>query len=762
VYYERVDASAPAISAIRTDIAAFVGFARRGPLDTPVPLQSWRQAQAHFGTVTGSAFLGYAVRAFFENGGRRCWVVRVASRAEAGGASTAGITLFAASGRPIWRLSASSPGVWGDDLTVLVRPTSAAQTITIAAGSRSDASRVATTAGFVRGTLVHLRQDSLEAWRVVSEVDAVTGRLIWVHPDPTKRLGYDAPLDVESPRGFDPDRAISVGTVEYTVVVRERGRLVAQFENLHLIPEHPRYGPGLLAPLAVRLDDNGQASVPTAPMPLTIDDLRDIQDLRMDGLAAIEPLHVAPHTQVAGVDDARRLHLVSVGGLKAGTRLELLSPTAPASVVEPPFVVLFVDPASDNLVTLGGDGLTPAQLSAHAAAIAAGQRLAVRAVEGALYELPLEGGADGLALVTADDFIGEAVSPWDDDAALALKRRGIRALDVVDEVAIVAAPDILIQPIPPAAYAPLPPCCEPDPCLLGGEPTALRGPRAQGDQPPVFADEDVFRVQAALVQHCDERRDRVALIDPPLAAARSAVDGLSQARAWRSRFDSTYAAFYYPWLRVVDPLRSGGEPTRPIPPSGHVAGQFAQSDLAIGVHKAPANAPLVWAEDVTINVDEAVHGAFSPLGINVIRALGSRGMRVMGARTMSSDPDWRYVNVRRLMMMIEEAIDHSTRWVVFEPNDVATRTKVTLAIASFLLALWQRGALAGATPAEAFFVRCDETNNPAAERSNGRFVADVGIAPSYPLEFIVLRVGRADNELEIVEMPRSGGVSWHS
>ena len=123
----------------------------------------------------------------------------------------------------------------------------------------------------------------------------------------------------------------------------------------------------------------------------------------------------------------------------------------------------------------------------------------------------------------------------------------------------------------------------------------------------------------------------------------------------------------------------------------------------------------------------------------------------MGARTVSSDPDWRFVNVRRLLMMIEEAIDEATQWAVFEPNDFYTRAKVTLAISSFLIALWQRGALAGKTIEESLFVKCDETNNPPSERDNGRLLADVGVAPSNPFEFVVLRVGRTNNEFEIAE-----------
>jgi phage tail sheath protein FI len=146
------------------------------------------------------------------------------------------------------------------------------------------------------------------------------------------------------------------------------------------------------------------------------------------------------------------------------------------------------------------------------------------------------------------------------------------------------------------------------------------------------------------------------------------------------------------------------------------------------------------------------------IGVNVLLALAGRGVRVMGARTMSTESPRLYVNVRRLLMMIQKAIYLSTQWAVFEPNDWPTRAKIRLSIISFLAELWQGGALAGATADEAFTVRCDETNNPPDARANGRLLADVGVAPSVPFEFVVLRVGRQANEFEIQELHRMGGL----
>jgi phage tail sheath protein FI len=261
-----------------------------------------------------------------------------------------------------------------------------------------------------------------------------------------------------------------------------------------------------------------------------------------------------------------------------------------------------------------------------------------------------------------------------------------------------------------------------------------------------------------MVAHCEACRDRVALLDAPYQTARDPRLGLGPISAWRRRFDSSYAALYFPWVAVSDPLPAPGAALRAIPPSGHVAGFIARTDLATGVHKAPANGPLAWLQDLTVPIDDNAHGALNPLHINAIRAFPGRGLRVFGARTLASDADWRYLNVRRLLLMIEKAIRLSIQWATFEPNHAATRSTLHLSITAFLLALWQKGALAGTTPKEAFFVQCDEDNNPAPARASGRLLVEVGVAAVTPFEFVVLRVGRVDSEFDVVEAGGAAGV----
>ena len=201
VYYERVDASAPAIVALRTDIAGFVGIATRGPLHQALPVQSWRQFQAYYGDFTGAGYLAYAARGFFENGGQLCWIVRVGSEMSA----TAETVLRSVVFQDIWRIAAFSPGHWGNDLELALRETHRAQTLSDPLASLPDSAAVASVTGFRRGTQVNLSQGTNAIYKVVSDVDAVAGRLLWLHPKAEARLPYDSVLD-NALSGFDPKR----------------------------------------------------------------------------------------------------------------------------------------------------------------------------------------------------------------------------------------------------------------------------------------------------------------------------------------------------------------------------------------------------------------------------------------------------------------------------------------------------------------------------------------------------------------------------
>ncbi|MFF4391793.1 phage tail sheath family protein [Streptomyces sp. NPDC001552] len=280
-------------------------------------------------------------------------------------------------------------------------------------------------------------------------------------------------------------------------------------------------------------------------------------------------------------------------------------------------------------------------------------------------------------------------------------RTGFGGLEAVDEISMVAVPDLM------AAY-----------------------------QRGAIDLEAVKAVQLGLIAHCELMGDRLAIIDPP--------PGLNarQIRVWRqetSNYDSKYAALYYPWIKVFDP--AGGQ-TRLIPPSGHVAGIWARNDFERGVHKAPANEVVRGAVDLELQITRGEQDLLNPIGINCIRTFPGRGIRVWGARTLSSDPAWRYLNVRRYFNYLEESILNGTQWVVFEPNDQALWARIRRNISAFLVTEWRSGALFGATPEDAYYVKCDAETNPTESVDLGRVICQIGVSPVKPAEFVIFRLAQ--------------------
>lgn len=246
-------------------------------------------------------------------------------------------------------------------------------------------------------------------------------------------------------------------------------------------------------------------------------------------------------------------------------------------------------------------------------------------------------------------------------------------------------------------------------------------------------------VQTSLINHCEAQANRIAILDAPPGMT------VQQIKEWRSgvaMYDSAFATMYYPWIKVENPAATNGDTEILIPPSGHMAGIWARNDDTRGVWKAPANEIVRGALDVEMPLTKAEQGHLNPIGINCIRPFGTRGIRVWGARTLSSDTDWQYVNVRRLFNMIEKTILDGTQWVVFEPNDQKLWEGVKRTISAFLRGLWRDGALFGATPDQAFFVKCDAETNPPDSIDLGKLVVEVGIAPVKPAEFVIFRISQ--------------------
>ncbi|MER7079900.1 hypothetical protein SAMN02982929_01827 [Saccharopolyspora kobensis] len=302
------------------------------------------------------------------------------------------------------------------------------------------------------------------------------------------------------------------------------------------------------------------------------------------------------------------------------------------------------------------------------------------------------------AAVDAREYVGDLAA-----------RTGFGGLETIDEITMVAVPDLM-----------------------------------SAHQRGLIDAEGVKTVQLAAISHCEQMGDRVALLDAP--------PGLNaqQVRAWRSEqagYDSKYATLYYPWIKVFDPA-SGRNAM--VPPSGHVAGVWARSDAERGVHKAPANEVIRGAVDLEVNLSKGEQDMLNPIGVNCIRAFAGRGIRIWGARTLSSDPGWRYLNVRRLFNYLEESILIGTQWVVFEPNDDRLWSSIRRNISAFLHQAWRDGALFGRTAAEAFYVKCDRENNPQESIDLGQVVCEIGVAPVKPAEFVIFRLSQFSDSTSLV------------
>ncbi|MDT5010222.1 MAG: uncharacterized protein QOH57_1839 [Mycobacterium sp.] len=295
--------------------------------------------------------------------------------------------------------------------------------------------------------------------------------------------------------------------------------------------------------------------------------------------------------------------------------------------------------------------------------------------------------------LSSDDYIGDVE-----------ERSGVSGLEVIDEITMVCMPDLL---------------------------TAYQRGAVDLDT--------VQSVQTAMIAHCELMGDRVAILDPP--------PGLNaqQIKEWRvdkAAYDSKFAALYWPWVTTTGNTY--------LPPSGFVAGIWGRNDDTRGVHKAPANEIVRGAIRVETQITRKEHDLLNPVGINCIRAFPGRGIRVWGARTLSSDPAWRYLNIRRLFNYLEESILTSTDWVVFEPNDHSLWAKLRRTISAFLVNEWRKGALFGLTPDEAFYVKCDDETNPTEGIDAGQVVCEIGVAPVKPAEFVIFRLSQYSGGTSLV------------
>ncbi|HVK87175.1 MAG TPA: phage tail sheath subtilisin-like domain-containing protein [Kofleriaceae bacterium] len=297
----------------------------------------------------------------------------------------------------------------------------------------------------------------------------------------------------------------------------------------------------------------------------------------------------------------------------------------------------------------------------------------------------LQGGRDGLDEITPEDFIGLDLGPGE--------RSGLLALAANEEIGVLAIPDAM---------------------------------RFYDREPGPAGELKAQRIQDQLISVCENQKDRFAILDIPQ------TKDIEWVRRWRRRTDSSYCAYYWPWLRA----RDHEDRPRILPPSGFMAGCYAQKDVTDGVHAAPANIQIEGVEDVALRVTEDHIGLLNSDSVNTFRL--QRGVRPWGARTASSDPQWRFIPVRRLFIMLRRSLEAGFAWTTFEPNTQPTWDLVKGRTIAFLSTLHNKGMLAGGNPEEAFFVKCDAETNPPEQVDSGLLICDIGVAPVSPAEFIMI------------------------
>jgi hypothetical protein len=351
----------------------------------------------------------------------------------------------------------------------------------------------------------------------------------------------------------------------------------------------------------------------------------------------------------------------------------------------------------------------------------------------------LQGGRDGLDKVTTFDMAGGT-----DDL------RGLRLLEEIDEVSILGMPDAIAVSDVMTPYRP--PRRPIDPCKPGSFPAPV--PEQDRDdktsKPPAWNSQETERMYQSMIAQCERLKERVAILDYPPTTAPPSIMRL---REWRNKFVTRFGAIYYPWLKVPD--ADPEERHRRIPPCGHVAGVYARVDNQYGVQRPPGNEGFEFVDDVTEDITSLQQEQLNPYGINIIRSFPGRGIRIWGVRSLAqaeNDVAWQFIHVRRVMSMIEESIDDSMQWTVFEPNDATLRKTVVHSLSVFLEEIWQRGGLKGNVPAEGFYVKCDDTNNSQSVIDAGQLVCEVGVAVAAPMEFLVFEVRQSPSGAAIAEL----------
>jgi uncharacterized protein len=697
-----------AIEPGRVDVLGLVAVCERGPAGVPVRISSWRMFTDTFGFFIMNGLGAYAAKAFFDNGGSLAYVVR------------------AVAPEHVTTLTLAQPA---DRTTTVV----VALDGLVIGGS-------ATLSGPSTGVHQHL----------VTAVDPVGMKVTWDRPlAPELDPVTNGPISVASGGGVAGAMfADAAGTPALSVHAYGPGsagnRLTVRVSGGRRSAA-VTVAVGTAAALPVsRIDGFTTGSLvrfsQTTPAPVTRWQVLD----GVDGVTRVLRLRAPLPTGAGGFDLTQPISCETDSfTLSVSDRGHLLEVHSDLVLVPGhPRYALDTVAAASRMIRLelppGGLPSVPGHPVAALPPVASDPALAV-----------LAGGRDGTAGMTIADLLGDDLAASDtvDPATLS----GLSVLGVLPEPGIIAIPDLVAGPI--AAHVTLPSVPDPcDPCAPPARPVPITA-AAVTEAGAVFDDEAIATAQELMIEHCERLGDRMALLDPP--AGRRPLD-TGQLRGWRARFDSSFAALYAPWISVIDPLAGPGsaKQNRRLPPSGHLAGLIAGTDAGAGPWQAPANRALQWAVAADSDFGDDAHALLNSEGVNVLRPKPARGIICLGARTISYDPYWRSLNVRRLFLYARRVLSGALAWAVFEPLDARLIALVDAVLAGFAEGLYAAGALAGATDADSYRISFDGT-----DPLSGILSAELGLAAARPNEFILLRVARTQDRLEFADSSAAGATT---
>lgn len=763
VYVEETSFRSKSIEGVSTSTTGFAGPAHKGPIDgTPVLITSFSEFTRIFGSLDemgfgGLNYMAHAVRSYFNEGGARLYVARVFG----GDASANTATKVAlANANPAQRITVDArfPGEDGNG-TVAFREVLTAATVTamkraqegtmvkIADSDPQPATVTSTTAptfDVADGATITLSiNGAATPLTFKGRTASITGTAAL---DPTVTVaGADAALHVKV--GGDGQTITLVSGTRQEIVDQINAQIRAGRARLkpttnELILETDIRGTSAkievttanpTLKLTAQAVDNAADTANNNVSDLAEVSLADIQAiLDTDGVAAVESGKLVFKTPDSGADKTISVTAVSSAGLLgfAGAT----AGTAGVGSLGTNYFVLDGGAWKNGANTLSLPSDAPSQL----------QRLRGSSFVTFTVETTDAGGEsrvyEGLGLAPAHkQYLGHALDP--DPVTLSEKASRLYSVTVGTTLTPFQVHDALAD----LTFT-----------LTGGGDGDEPGSAAYEDglarlggvedisiiaAPGSSAYEAAQAVRQALLVAAEKRRSyRIAVVDTPPDL------GPQDASLVRAQMDSTRAALYYPWVVVANPLASADRADQPkeiaLPPSGFVTGIYARTDIDRGVFKAPANEVIQSALRFETDINFAQQETLNPIAVNCLRYLPNRGNRVWGARTLSSDPEWKYVNVRRYFNFLERSIDVGTQWAVFEPNGERLWANIKETISSFLESQWKTGALLGSSTKEAFFVRCDRSTMDQNDLDNGRLVCLIGVAVVKPAEFVIFRIGQ--------------------